>query len=130
MPAQYLTAWSPPAIIAAHTALVTVLSGGASTPKMTIHDSSDVLLATITLSDPVGTVNGSTGVLTITQAVRENSAPANGVASYASLRDGDNFVHRSVPCQQGTSPVAGYCVLNSLSIIAGSPVELVSLTVQ
>ena len=129
MPAQHLANWSPTVIVAAHTEMVTILSSGAAAPTLTIHDADDVLLGTITLPDPAGTVNPTTGAVTVTQQAREDSAPTEGVAAYSSLRDGDGVVHRSMPCQQGTVAVLGYCVLNSLQILQGSPVELVSLTI-
>jgi hypothetical protein len=127
MAAQYLTAWNPLAVVAAHDALVTVVGSNA---KITIHDTGDVLLAEMILSNPCGTVNGTTGVLTLSVATQEDSALATGVADYASIRKSDDTVLRSIPCMVGATPVAGYCVLNTLNINETSEVELVSATIQ
>jgi hypothetical protein len=128
MAAQYLTAWNPDAIEAAHTALVGLLDADTNPAKVTIHDSSDTLLATITLTDPSGTVNASTGALTLTQ---EESAVAveAGTASYASLRDGADVVYRSYPCSAGTSSVANTCVINDLSILLDQKVDILSFEI-
>jgi len=126
MSASYLTAWRPDAIIAAHGALVTELGSGC---HVTVHDSADVELARIPLNNPVGTVDGTTGVLTITAADVDESAAATGTASYATLRDGSDSAYRSLPCQQGAAAVLGYAVLNFLDITAGDRVALASFTV-
>lgn len=129
MAAEYLTTWSPAAIIAAHTALLGLLDSDTNPAYVTVHDSTDTLLATITLQDPCGTVNPTTGALTLHPDGREESAPASGDASYITVRDGAGSAHRSLPCQVGTSGVVGKCVLNSVAILAGTPVELVSVVV-
>lgn len=129
MAAEYLTAWRPSAIVASHTALLALLDGATTAAKVTLHDSSDTLLATVPLTDPAGTVNGTTGALTLTPNGRDESADAGGEAAYATIRDGDGLAYRSLPCQTGSSAVTGYCVMKSTTIVAGSPVEIVSLTI-
>lgn len=130
MAAEYLNTWNPAAIVAAHTALLALIDGATTAGKVTLHDEDDILLATIPLTDPAGTVNGSTGALTLTASARDESADASGAASYATIRDGDDVAYRSLSCQAGSSAVANRCVLNTLSIIAGGPVELVSLVIS
>lgn len=130
MAAQYLTGWNPLAIVAAHTSLLALLDAQTGAASVTIHSSTDALLAQIDLTDPCGSVNGTNGVLTLTPNGREEAAPAGGAASYASIRDGAGTVMRSVPCQQGLTPVAGYCVMSNLLIVSGEPVEILSITVQ
>lgn len=130
MAAPYLGTWSPAAKIAAHEALLALLDAHATeSASITIHDVDDVLLATIPLDKPSGAVNQSTGKFTLADAGREEDATA-GAASYATLRDGAGDPHISLPCQAGTTPVAGKCVLNTLTIVAGAPVELVSFEVE
>ena len=129
MSAQYLGSWSPSARISAHTALVALLDSDTNAAYITIHTSDDTLLATIPLGDPCGAVDAVTGVLTLTPVGREEGAPNNGVASYASLRDGSDAVHSSLECVEGISAVTNRCVLNSLTVVSGSPLELVSWTV-
>lgn len=130
MAAQYLSAWNPTAIVAAHTALLGLIDGGAGVGYIDIFDSSDTLLAHIDLDTPGGTVNGTTGALTLAMDGREDSAPASGTASYATIFDGDDTAYRSLPCQAGSFAVSGACVLNTLSIIAGGPVEIISAVIE
>lgn len=129
MAAEHLTTWSPAAVIAAHTALLTLLDTGTGDASITVHATDDTLLATFVLSDPAGSVDGTTGALTLSVATQEDSAPAAGTADYASIRDADGTVHRSLPCAEGTEAVADTCVLNTLNIIAGGPVELLSAVI-
>lgn len=130
MAAPYLDVWNPAAIVAAHNALLALIDGAATAGKITLHSSSDTLLATIPLTDPAGTVNGTTGALTLTASGRDESADNTGTASYATIRDGDDTAYRSLSCQAGSSAVANKCVINTLSIVAGSPVELVSAVIS
>ena len=130
MPAQYLNAWNPAAIVAAHTALLALLDGGATPGYIGIFDSGDTMLARIDLDTPGGTVNGTTGALTLATDGREDSAPASGTADYATIFDGDGTAYRSLTCQAGSFPVSGACVLNTLSIIEGGPVEIISAVIE
>lgn len=130
MSASYLDTWNPTAIIAAHTALLALIDGAATAGKITLHDSNDVQLANIPLTDPAGTVNGTTGALTLTASGRDESADASGEADYATIRDGDGVAYRSMECVVGSAAQTGKCVLNTLSIIAGGPVELVSAVIS
>jgi hypothetical protein len=129
MAAQYLTAWNPDAIEASHTSLLALLDGDTNPAKVTIHDSSDTLLATVILTDPAGTVNSSTGKLTLTPADGVN-AVETGTASYASLRDGADVVYRSYPCSAGSSPVVNTCVITDLSIAEDQQVDILSFEIQ
>ena len=130
MAAQYLNAWNPAAIAAAHTALIALLDGGATHGYIGIFDSGDTLLARIDLGTPGGTVNGTTGALTLAMDGREDSAPASGTADYATIFNGDDTAYRSLPCQEGASAVSGACVLNTMSIIEGGPVEIISAVIE
>lgn len=130
MAAQYLNAWRPSAIIAANTALLADIDTGSGAARVTLHDAADVKLAEIPLTDPAGSVNATTGLLTLTPSGRDESADASGTAFYASIRDGNGAVVRSLPCQAGSFAVPGACVLNTLAIVAGGPVELLSITVS
>lgn len=124
--------YSVAALVAAHTALRDLIDSHATLPGvLRIRDVSDVLLAEIPLADPCGTVTGATGqlVLDVDPVPRDDSAAAGGTAAYAELCDGAGAVHLTIPCQEGDTPVAGKVVLQSLTIVAGAPIELVSLTV-
>lgn len=126
---QYLTSWKPSCIVAAHNALLPLIVAGTGVPRITIHNSSDTLLAECPLIDTAGSVNQTSGLLTLTPDGREESAPAGGTPSYASIRDASGNELRSIPCKQGTTADPGWCVLSSMTIIQGEPVEIVSASI-
>lgn len=120
--------FSAESLIAAHTALLNLIDTGTA-GSVKIRDSADVLLAQIPLTDPAGTVNGTTGQLTLTPDGRDESANASGTAAYAEICESDGTVHLALPAQAGASPVAGKLVLNTLTIVSGLPVEILSITI-
>lgn len=120
--------YSAGAFVAAHTSFRDLIDAGAGAGSIKIRDSADVLLAQVPLSDPCGTVNGTTGQLTITASARDESADASGTAAYGELCDSAGLVHLSLPAQAGTAAVSGYVVLNTLTVAAGGPLEVVSVT--
>ncbi|MDD2927061.1 hypothetical protein [Rhodoferax sp.] len=121
--------YSAAALVAAHTAFRDLVDAGTAAGSIKIRDSADVLLAQIPLSDPCGSVNGATGQLTFSIAGRDESAAANGTAAYGEFCDSTGAVHLALPAQQGTATVAGKLVLNTLTVVAGGPVEVFSATV-
>lgn len=130
MAAEHLGSWSPAVLTAAHASLLALLDAAATPAKITLHSSADTLLSTVPLTQPAGSVDSETGALTLTPDGRDDSAVAGGVASYASIRDGDDTVLRSLPCISGMAPVPGYCVLNNLSIVEGGPVALEDIVIS
>lgn len=127
MPAPSGETFSAEAKVAANTALMNLIDTG-SAGKLKIKNSSDSVLCTFTLSDPCGSVNGSTGQLTLGFASTTVNASATGTASYAEITESDDTVHWQGLCEAGTSGVAGKCVINTLSLVSGSPVTIVSVT--
>jgi hypothetical protein len=125
MPAPTDQVFSGAAKVAAHNALVTLLGSGA---LLRVRDSADVLLVQYTLSNPVGTVNGTTGQLTITAPAAVNPTAA-GTAAYGELCTSGGTVHFSLPAQAGTTPVARKLVLNSLAVVTTAPVNVLGLTI-
>ena len=121
--------YSAAALVAAHTAFKDLIDAGIAGGSIKIRDAADVLLATVPLTDPCGTVNPATGQLTITMAGRDESADATGTAAYGEFCDSNGLVHLSLPAQAGSAAVSGKIVINSLSIVAGGPVEVLSATV-
>ena len=121
--------YSAAALVAAHTAFKDLIDAGAGAGSIKIRDAADVLLAQIPLTDPCGTVNGTTGQLTITPSGRDESADATGTAAYGEFCDSAGLVHLSLPAQAGSAAVSGKIVINSLPIVAGGPVEVLSATV-
>lgn len=129
MPAPTEAAYSVPALVAAHTSFRDLLDAGSGAGSINIRDAADVLLATIPLTSPCGTVDGTTGQLTITPDGRDESADASGTAAYGEFCDADGAVHLSLPTQAGSGVVSGKLVINTLYIVAGGPVEVLSATV-
>jgi hypothetical protein len=126
MPAPSSATYSAAALVAAHTSFKTLIDAGSGAGSIKIRDSSDVLLAQVPLADPCGTVNGTTGQLTFSIAGPDTSADASGTAAYGEFCDSDGLVHLSLPAQAGSTAVAGKLVLNTLSIVAGGPVAILS----
>lgn len=121
--------YSAAALVAAHTSFRVLIDAGVSAGFIKIRDEADLLLAQIPLTDPCGTVNATTGQLTITPSGRDESADASGTAAYAELCDSAGLVHLSLPAQAGTVAVSGKIVINTLSIMAGGPVEVLSAVI-
>jgi len=127
MPAPGSATYSAAAKVAAQTSFRDLLDAG-SNALVRIRNSADTLLWQGACSDPCGTVNGTTGQLTITMSTNPN-ATASGTAAYGELCESDGTVHLSLPVEAGTSPVSGKLVINTLSIVSGAPVTMVSLTI-
>lgn len=127
MPAPSSATYSGAAKVAANTAFRDLLDSG-SNALLRIRDASDVLLYTGTLSDPCGSVNGTTGVLTITPPSATN-ASASGTAAYAELCTSSGTVHLAVPAEAGTTAVDGKIVINTLALVSGAPVSVVSISI-
>ena len=129
MPAPAQATYSAAVLVAAHTAFRDLIDAGTTGGSIKIRDAADVLLATIPLTDPCGTIDNGTGQLTLTPDGRDESADATGTAAYAEFCDSDGVVYLSLPTQAGSAPVLGKLVINTLSIVAGGPVEVLSATV-
>jgi hypothetical protein len=129
MPAPATYEYSADAIKDANTALLALIDAGSSNAEIKLYDDSDQLLATIPLNDPAGTVNASTGVLTITASGPDTAADDNGTCTYGTIVDSDGNVIVSIPAEAGTSAVSGKLVINSTTIVAGAEVSLTSCTI-
>jgi hypothetical protein len=130
MPAPTTYEYATSIIVAAQTLVLDAIDAGTGPGKIKLRDESDTLLAEIVLNDPCGTVDGA-GLLTIdvTPAPEDASADASGTCSYAEFTDSDDNVVLTLPAQAGTTPVSGKVVLNTLSVVAGVPVTLISATI-
>lgn len=120
--------YSAAVLVAAHTAFKDLVDSG-SAGFIRIRDAADVLLAQVPLSDPCGSVNGTTGQLTLSIAGPDTAADATGTAAYGEICSSDGTVRLALPTQAGTASVAGKLVLTNLSIVSGSPVEILSATI-
>jgi hypothetical protein len=121
--------YSVDAKVAAHTAFRDLIDADTDPGYITIRDEDDILLAQIPLESPSGTVNGSTGQLVFDIAGRDESADESGEAAYAEFCDGAGLVHLAMPCKQGGAPDSGFMVLNTLTIVQGGPVEVLSAVI-
>jgi hypothetical protein len=128
MPAPSLYTFSADAKIAAHQSFVDLIDAGSSHGNLLIRDSADVLLASVPMNDPCGSVNGTTGQVTFSFSGPDTSADHDGNAAYAEFVDSNGVVHLSVPVQQGTSAVSGKVVMNTVAVVAGYPVTVVAAT--
>jgi len=130
-PSQYTYAAS--AVIAANNAFLNLIDDGSVGGKIELYDDSDVLLAEVLLGtgnvQPSGVVDSSTGVLTLTIAGPDTAANATGTCTYGVIKDDAGNVLLSIPTVAGSTPVSGYLVLNSLSIVSGSQVTVVSAVI-
>lgn len=129
MPAPSVYTYAPTALVAAHTAFRDLLDTGAGNATVKIRSAADVLLSTIDLDDPCGTVNGTTGQLTLDAAGPDLSAAASGTAAYAEICDVAGTPQLALPVQTGTVAVSGVAVLNTTAIAAGGTVTLLSITI-
>ena len=129
MPAPLVATYSVASLVAAHTAFRDLVDAGVGTSRIDILSSSDVVLASVPLTRPCGTVDPGTGRLTITPDGIDASAAATGTAAYGRFCDGAGVVHLSLPAQSGGGAVPGKLVMSSLSIELGWPVEVIFATV-
>lgn len=114
---------------AANTAILALIDAGTGAGKIALRDSADVLLGTVPLSDPGGTVNGTTGSLELDIAGDDEDADADGTIAYAEVADSDDTVILALPAQQGTTPVAGYLVMNTLAVVSGGTITIASAVI-
>jgi hypothetical protein len=128
MPAPGAPTYAAAAKVAAQTSFRDLIDSGAGPGTIKIRSAADALLATITLADPCGSVNGTTGQLTLTAASTPN-ASATGTAAYAEVCNSTGTVYLALDTQAGSSPVSGKLVLSTLSLVAGTPVELLGATI-
>lgn len=126
MPAPTTATFSVAALVAAQTSFRDLIDSGTGVGSMKIRSAADVLLATATLADPCGTVNGTTGRLTFSIEGSVIAPSANGNAAYAEFCDSDGLVHLAAPCVTGSSAVQNRVVLNTLTLFAGQPITLIS----
>jgi hypothetical protein len=128
MPAPSVATYSATALVAAQTSFRDIIDTGSGTGSIKIRTAADVLLATYPLLDPCGTVNGTTGRLTFSLGTRPN-AVATGTAAYGEICDVAGAVQLALPTQAGGAAVNGFLVLNTLSLVSGGPVEILSATI-
>lgn len=128
MPAPASITWEGSALDAAHTAILGEIDAGSGAGIIKLYADDDTLLCEITLDDPAGTVNATTGQLTIT-APSAGTAVATGTCTYGTITDSDNNVIVTAPAEAGTSAVSDKIVINTLGITSGASITLNSCTI-
>lgn len=124
MPAQQLTQWSLDIRIAFGNAVIQSIDSHLTNPGyMGLYSASDVMLSRVNFTDSCGSVDPLTAVVTLTPDGRDESAAATGVASTLRIFDGYGNEKRSLPCEIGTAPVVGKCIMPTTSVSQGQPVE-------
>ena len=104
------------------------IMAGSGDSAIRIYDDGDDLLATLKIDG--GTVDGATGVLTLTPGASETDAPKTGDADHADIVNGNDVVLAAdIPVAQGSEAVMGQVVISSTSIVQGGTVELVSAVI-
>lgn len=129
MPAPLAPTYSPAALYAANTAFRDLLDAGAGAGSILIRSAADALLAQVPLTKPCGTVNVTTGQLTITLAGIDEAANASGAAAYGQFCDSNNTPHMALPVLEGAAPVPGFLVMNSTTVVVFGTVEVLSVLI-
>lgn len=106
-------------------AVVTAVDAGAAAGKMKIRDGSNVVLATLTLADPCGSVSGDVLTFDFDPDISDTSADASGTAANAIITDSDDNIIIS-GLTVGTSGTN--VILDSTSITAGQTVTITAGT--
>jgi len=128
MPAPASITYDDLVKVDAHTALRDYIDQGTGAGKLVLYSEADVALATFTLADPCGTVNGTTGQLTFS-AISDVNGSADGTCTWAQCVDSDDNRAFDIPVQTGTSAVSGYLVLNTANIVSGAPISIISAVI-
>ena len=122
--------YSTATIISTNTAVLDeITDNGSSGCTVKIYDSADTLLSTVPLTDPPGTVDGGTGQLTLTASGPDTSAAETEYAAYCEIHDAVGTWITRMPCVLGADAVSERLVLNTLLIVAGAPVSILTLTI-
>lgn len=85
-----------------------------------------VLLGTLTFSDPCGTV--ATGALTMSAITQDSSADATGTATWARIADSTGSAVMDIDIS--TTGGGGTLQLNTTNIVAGGPILISSFVIS
>jgi len=128
MPAPATYEYAVDTLEAAHQAVLDLIDAGTGAGKVRLYDESDTLLCDIPLTDPAGTINVSTGQLTLTGG-GAGTASADGECTYGTICDSDNNVIMTLPAQDGGSAVSGKITIGDATIATGAEVEVASIVI-
>lgn len=118
------------------TAINDLFNGGAGAATIKIYNgtkpagpdtavSSQTLLATLTASDPAGSV--ATRALTFGSVTQDSAADATGTASWARIADSDGVAVADIDVS--STGGSGFLQLNTTSIVIGGPVLISSFII-
>lgn len=117
------------------TTLLNALSGGAGTPSAKFYTGSppanvgaittQVLLGTLTCSDPVGSV--ASRALTFGAITDDAAADVGGSAGFVRLLDGDGVARADLDC--GVDGSGAAVIMNTTTVVQGGPIKVTSLTI-
>jgi hypothetical protein len=128
MPAPSSVTYSASIIVSAHTAVLNAIDAGSSVGKFRFYDDADNLLGEVLLDDPAGTVNGTTGTLTLSIDVPQ-TVTDDGTCTYADITDSDNNVIVSIPVEEGDTAVSGKIVVNTVAFVTGASLDVLSASI-
>jgi hypothetical protein len=118
-----------PLNIAVNTAVMNALDSGSGNALVKLYTAANVLLATCVLADPCGTVNGTTGQLTLSFSARDESADASGTAAYAAFCTSAGTEQFRLSCVESATPVSNSFAMPNLAVIALVPFEISSAVI-
>lgn len=98
---------------------------GAQPADPTVAVSTQVLLGTLTCSDPLGST--AAGALTFGAITQDNAADANGTAAWARLLDGAG--NPVADFDVSNSAGNGVVKLNTVTIVQGGPITVTSFVI-
>ena len=127
MPAPLVATWTGEAKVSAHTAIRDLIDAGTN-GILRIRNSADALLGSVTMTDPCGTVNGTSGQLTIT-FTGTGSYSLSGTVAYGELCKSDGTAVLSLPAASGTASSPGFIVLNTLTAVNGGPIGVLACVI-
>lgn len=106
--------------------LVDAIDDGSGAGVLEIYDSGDVLLGTLTFSDPAFG-DSAAGVATADTITKDDSADASGTADYFIAKDSDdNEIFRGSVGESGSGEAV---ILNSVTIVITGDIECSAMTV-
>ena len=128
MPAPASVTYSSAVKVSANTAVLNAIDAGSSVGKVRFRADNDALLGECLLQDPAGTVNGTTGQLTLLPDVAQ-TVSADGTCTYADVTDSDNNIIVAIPVVAGVSPVSGTITVNTVAFVTGASLDILSATI-
>src|SRR5665647_153007 len=110
-----------------NTRMTDIVTAIGATGYLNFYSAGAVLLASLPLANPAGTVTG--GVLTLTVPMTDTTADASGTAASASVSTAIDGGGTTVISGLTVSSTVGDIVLSSTNIVAGQPVTITAASI-